>query len=104
MAKRNFNKEVVEEVKAVEEPVEVEAAVAETPVVEEKPAPKASKKVKIVRCEMLNIRANDSKTSDVVAVLPKGTTLEVIDRGDEWTKVKTSSGAIGFVMSDFISK
>lgn len=51
----------------------------------------------------LNVRKDPSKTSDVLAVVTKNTTLKVLNRKKPWAKIVTSYGIEGFVMMEFLN-
>lgn len=74
----------------------------------EKPAKTKVSKVKlgiVTECEQLNIRSAASKNATRVAVIPKGTELEIesFESGSEWLKVSTKTGIKGFVMAKFVT-
>lgn len=101
--KKTTTPEVVEETKVTEEVVE-----QATPEVVEKPA--KSKKQKnelgvVTECEQLNVRNAASKVATRIAVIPKGTELEIesFESGSEWLKVSTKTGIKGFVMAKFVT-
>ena len=50
----------------------------------------------------INIRSNASTESRIVGVLPKAGVAEVIDRGEEWTYIK-SGDVEGYVKTDYLA-
>lgn len=65
------------------------------------------KKVSVTTKDGVNLRSANISTSQSLAILPLGTKLTIIDGpsnkgGYTWYKVKTSTGAIGWVAKDFI--
>lgn len=46
----------------------------------------------------LNIRADKDKSSEKIGVLDNGSTIEIIERGDDWCQI-----AGGYVMTEFLS-
>ena len=101
--KKTATSEVVEETKVIEEVIEQdEMEVSEKPV--------KSKKQKnglgvVTECEQLNVRNAASKVATRIAVIPKGTELEIesFESGSEWLKVSTKTGIKGFVMAKFVT-
>lgn len=55
----------------------------------------------IVKCR-LNLRENPSKESNVLYILKKDSSVEILEEVDEWFKVVTESGIEGYCMRDFI--
>lgn len=55
----------------------------------------------IVKCR-LNLRENPSKESNILCVLKKDSTVEILEEIYEWFKVVTESGMEGYCMRDFI--
>ncbi len=56
-----------------------------------------------VTADMLRLREQPNTSCNVVANLPNGTTLTVLDTSDsEWIKVQTASGQTGYVSAEFI--
>lgn len=54
-----------------------------------------------VNASSLNLRQSASTSSSVLASLPKGTCLAVLEKGSEWFKVATA-GKIGYVSADYV--
>lgn len=57
--------------------------------------------IKVPNKGPLNMRESDSGKSDIITRIPNGSSVEVIDRGDEWTKIKYD-GNIGYVMTNYL--
>ena len=57
--------------------------------------------IKVPNKGPLNMRENDSGKSDIIIRIPNGSSVEVIDRGDERTKIKYD-GNIGYVMTNYL--
>lgn len=57
--------------------------------------------IKVPNKGPLNMREKDSGKSDIIIRIPNGSSAEVIERGDEWTKIKYD-GKIGYVMTDYL--
>lgn len=55
----------------------------------------------IVKCR-LNLRESPSKESNVLYILKKDSSVEILEEIDEWFKVVTESGIEGYCMRDFI--
>ena len=56
-----------------------------------------------VTADVLRLRAQPSTTGQVLANLPNGTNLTVLDTSNaSWTKVQTSAGQSGYVSAEFI--
>ena len=51
----------------------------------------------------LNLRKEASKSAGVIAVLPYDTVVDVIENSAEWIKVKTESGTVGYLNTEFTS-
>lgn len=92
MARRNKPLEPTTE--TVEEVLETKV---EEPVVEKV---EKSNNAKIVNCTTLNLRKVPE--GEVIKLIPVDSTVEVIEPGDIWMKVKFNN-EIGYVMSDFVS-
>ncbi len=56
-----------------------------------------------VTATTLNIRAGARTDREVVATVSKGTTLTVVDKLNDWYKVKLSNGTVGWVSSAYVS-
>lgn len=57
--------------------------------------------IKVPNKGPLNMRESDSGKSDIITRIPNGSSVEVIDRGEEWTKIKYD-GNIGYVMTNYL--
>lgn len=56
-----------------------------------------------VTADMLRLRQTPDTNGKILANLPRGTSLKVLDTSNSsWTKVQTSSGQTGYVSSEFI--
>lgn len=56
-----------------------------------------------VTADVLRLREQPNTTSNVLANLPNGTSLTVLDASDStWIKVQTASGQVGYVSVEFI--
>ncbi|QEY34359.1 SH3 domain-containing protein [Caproiciproducens galactitolivorans] len=56
-----------------------------------------------VTADMLRLRQDPSTSAKILANLPRGTSLKVLDTSNSsWTKVQTSSGLTGYVSSEYI--
>ncbi|MGI5874179.1 MAG: SH3 domain-containing protein [Bacillota bacterium] len=51
---------------------------------------------------VLDIYASESNESDIVATVEYGTVLELISKGEDWSKVKTLDGEEGYVIASDI--
>jgi N-acetylmuramoyl-L-alanine amidase len=51
----------------------------------------------------INIRSGPSTNDSIVVCLDKGAKLTVLDKSNDWTKIKTVSGMIGWVYSPLVS-
>lgn len=51
----------------------------------------------------LNVRADASLDAPVVELLSNNTSAEIIEEHGDWIQVKTTSGKVGFVSSEFVS-
>ena len=104
MAKRNYNKMYEENLEAApaEEPV-VESAKAEPEVeiaeiAEEIPA---TKPFMGIVTGGLNLNVRRMPNGEIVAVIPEGAQVRVLDESDGWYKIESPKG---FVMKKFIKK
>ena len=50
---------------------------------------------------LLRLRSSGSEKASVIDAFPRGTKVQVLERGDDWTKVKVS-GKTGYMMSDYL--
>ena len=57
--------------------------------------------IKVPNKGPLNMRVKNSGKSDIITRIPNGSSVEVIEREDEWTKVKYD-GKIGYVMTNYL--
>lgn len=64
---------------------------------------KMEEAVKVIDCYMLNVRALPSANSQVRGLVSRGDELKVLSRNDEWVRVETHDGYVGYVMSKFVS-
>lgn len=55
-----------------------------------------------VTTDTLNVRAEDSTDSDIVALSGEGEALSVVDEEGEWVKVAVSEDVIGYVSSEYV--
>lgn len=108
MAKRNYNKMYGENLEAApaEEPV-VESAEAE-PEVEAAKEPEVAKEIPAMKPFMgvvtggLNLNVRRTPNGEIVAVIPEGAQVRVLDDSEEgWYRIESPKG---FVMSKFIKK
>lgn len=83
-------------------PVTPSAPVDPSGSAEPNPGPSNEKVVKTSSGSGVNMRAQASTDSSIVAHLDDGQVLTVISPGDEWTQVKTSDNKEGFVKNDFL--
>ncbi|HJV44948.1 MAG TPA: NlpC/P60 family protein [Bacillota bacterium] len=59
-------------------------------------------KVAFVNADDLNFRDNSDLNATVIKILDRGTTLEVLEYGDKWTKVKNGD-SVGYVSTRYLS-
>ena len=62
---------------------------------------------KVYNCVKLNIREAPTKDSDIISVVPAGTTLEIYEddlMDHEWYRVCTAFGVEGYCMKYFIKE
>lgn len=58
----------------------------------------------VVNADALRLRAQKSTSSTILATLPKGTQVSVLDASDpEWIQVKTSSGQTGYMSAEYLT-
>ena len=50
----------------------------------------------------INLRTEPTTASDIITVLPLNTVVDVIEAGEEWAKVETQTGVIGYLNKEFI--
>lgn len=92
-----------EEIHAAEETTETPQE--ETPVEEPKVEEPAIRKAKVVGATRVNVRKFGSKDADVITVMSANAEVELLDSNySGWEKVKTPSGAIGYMMSQFLKE
>lgn len=95
-----------EEVQAIEETAETPQE--ETPVEEQKVEEPTIKKAKVVGAARVNVRQHPCKEAKVLTVLSENAEVEILYSGTVgyvgWEKVKTPSGAIGYMMSQFLKE
>lgn len=95
--------EEIKEVQAVEETAEIPQE--ETPVEEQKVEEPAIRKAKVIGATRVNVRKFGSKDADVITVMSANAEVELLDSNySGWEKVKTPSGAIGYMMSQFLKE
>lgn len=94
--------EVTEEVKVEETPVEVTEEVKEEPIVEETPV-EVTSNTGVVTCEKLFVRSKPSKSGSFVAVIIKGTKVEVDHSGStsDFYRVKVGD-KYGYCVKEFV--
>lgn len=94
--------EVTEEVKVEETPVEVTEEVKEEPIVEETPV-EVTSNTGAVTCEKLFVRSKPSKSGSFVAVIIKGTEIEIDHSGStsDFYRVKVGD-KYGYCAKEFI--
>lgn len=54
--------------------------------------------------DLINVRSKPSTTSDVVAQLPRGTEVKLVEYADKWWKVSLSDGRTAYVFENLLSK
>jgi len=59
-------------------------------------------KVGTVTCDMLNVRESASTSAKIVAQLPQGTKVKVLESSSEWYKINYNDST-GWVFSEFLS-
>lgn len=58
----------------------------------------------VVNADALRLRAQKSTSSAILATLPKGTQVSVLDASDpEWIQVKTTSGLTGYMSAEYLT-
>lgn len=55
-----------------------------------------------VTTDTLNVRAEDSTDSDIVALSGEGEALSVVDEEGDWVKVAVSDDVVGYVSSEYV--
>lgn len=93
MSKKNHNREHNMEAECVEEVVQDENAEVEKHSIGE-----------VYNCKFLNVREKPSITSEVVAIIPIGTEVMIMEdtSTDEWYNVCLEAGITGFAMRKYI--
>ena len=95
--------EEIKEVQTIEETAETPQE--ESPVEEQKVEESTIRKAKVVGAARVNVRQNHSKDATVLTVLSENAEVEILDSSNpSWEKVKTPSGAIGYMMSQFLKE
>ena len=95
--------EEIKEVQAIEETAEVPKE--ETPVEKPKMEEPVIRRAKVVGAPRVNVRKIGSKDADVITVMSANAEVELLDSDySGWEKVKTPSGAIGYMMSQFLKE
>lgn len=95
------NEPVQEEIKEVQTIEET----AETPVEEQKVEESTIRKAKVVGAARVNVRQHPGKDAKVLTVLSENAEVEMLNNSNPgWNKVKTPSGAIGYMMSQFLKE
>jgi uncharacterized protein YgiM (DUF1202 family) len=56
-----------------------------------------------VTASALNVRKDPSADGDVLSQVKKGASLEVLQHGESWTKVRLADGAAGWVATRFVA-
>lgn len=75
------------------------------PVNGETEATSNSKKTMYINVDAVNIRKEASTTAIILNSVEKNSALEVLDTSNqEWYKVKTSSGTVGYVLAKYLSE
>ena len=64
----------------------------------------ADKEICMVSAYMLNFRAGPGVDHEILAWLPQGTTLEVLESAGDWLKVRRSNATIGYVHGLYCEK
>lgn len=95
------------EIKAALDPVEVTGEVPAEMAQPEEPNVSSYKEVTIGNCKKLNVRKGAGKSFPVIAVIPEGTIVELIEVVDGWANIHVPSAETadyidGFVMADYI--
>ena len=96
-------REEIKEVQTVEETAETPQE--ETPIEEQKVEESTIRKAKVVGAARVNVRKFGNKDADVITVMSANAEVELLDSNySGWEKVKTPSGAIGYMMSQFLKE
>lgn len=61
-----------------------------------------AKKLAVVQAGNLNLRESSSLNAKVIAMLHRGTSVEVLDKGEEWSKVRVGE-QVGFVATEYLN-
>ena len=86
-----------------EEPVKKEAQ-RENKVTYESPKKAVEKSAKVARCEMVNVRKEASTMAPVLEIIDKDATVKTFGVEGQFTKVKTTRGIEGFIMTDYLDE
>jgi len=52
---------------------------------------------------VVNVRSGEGTAHSIVATVSKGTQLNIVSRGDSWTKVSLSNGSEGYIINEYIT-
>lgn len=98
--KNMFKRTTVEKKEEIQEQV-----VEETPVEEEINLETFSDKGCVIGCDMLNVRSEPDKESNIVSILHRGVEIEILDlnASDDFYKIVTEVGIEGYCMKDYIA-
>lgn len=91
-ADEKSGEEASEEMKANEKPLE-----------EEKEASEWSERVMADVEESVNIRAEANEEGEIIGKLYKGAAADIIEKGDEWTKIRSGAIDEGYVKNDYLA-
>ncbi len=58
----------------------------------------------VISSGSLNMRQGPGTNFHVVTQLPRGTDVDVIERQGGWVKIKTKSGAVGWVSASYLGE
>jgi hypothetical protein len=64
--------------------------------------PVASKKLHVTNKIKITVRAGPSRSSRVIGILESDDEVDLLEQGKDWTKVKTKTGLVGWVMTRFL--
>ncbi|CEQ08816.1 SH3-domain-containing protein [[Clostridium] sordellii] len=56
-----------------------------------------------VTASALNVRSGPSTSNGVIGTVYKGNTVEILENSNGWSKIKTSSGQVGWASSQYLS-